>query len=119
MSVGLILYIAERSQLENPVIVPIHMITLRRTLLTMYFYNGGGEKHLKHLQNTKLCVFTRDDEEERHLDKNPYDENFQYCDSEIFYDIPKGIMKCELITSKAAIKFIRKLRDHIVILDYI
>lgn len=119
MSIGLTLYVAERSQLNNLSILPSIMITLDETYLTEYFIEGEGKNFIVPLpKDVKLHVFTCDEEETRLVDKNLYGENLQYCLNSNFYTIPKEIIKNDTIMVKSAVKFIRKLPDHIVILYY-
>lgn len=119
MSIGLTLYVVNRKEFEREEISPSHILTLDETYLTEFFIEREGSKFVQTLpENKKLYVLTRDEEMPSLVNQNLYGNKIEYIDSTLFITIPKDIIKKESRLVKAAIKFIKKLPECIVILYY-
>jgi hypothetical protein len=119
MSIGLILYIINKRDFNEEKLCPTHILYIGKTNLVDYFVDGDGAKYIKTVEeNKKLYVLSCDSEMPNIVDEDPYSNKFKYILSSQFSLIPKSILKEENKVVKAAVKFIKKIPESIVILYY-
>jgi hypothetical protein len=119
MSMGLELYIIDKKNFMHNEIYPSHIITLDETYLIEYFIDGDGRNYVHFIPPEKrIYVLACDEEMPTIVNENPYGEKLSYVYGIHFDAIPKEIIKKETQLTRAAIKFIKKIPNSIVVLYY-